>query len=222
MTEVSRLYSARDMADALFQSGAVLVGKNVDEFPTKNGGRTGVKWDIENVLAHPKDHKRTVLRAFGAAAYQNMAARRFRYDRIVGIPNGMNTFASSLADMLSMGQLLITKAEVEGGTGEISGDANVDQHHYKLMFVEDVLTTGKSVADTAKVFDKKDHEAGLVLALMTRNKHAVETLADKLHTPVRALYTSVELAKALVKPGGITEEQLSWIEADFEKPIAKY
>jgi len=115
MAEIQRLISAKDMAEALHQSGAVRVGKTKEEFPMTNGGKTGVKWDVEQVEQYPDSHQLTVLEAYEDTLYALMIRHRPRIDRLVGVPNGMNRCTSLLAKRMNIGQILLDKAEVQAG-----------------------------------------------------------------------------------------------------------
>ncbi len=221
--EVQRLYTAKDMADALHQSGAVRIGETADAFPmTNTDERTGIKWDIENVLSRTLDHKRKVVISYLNAFAQLNEGRHPGPLRIVGIPDGMNTIASSMADVMGTGQLVVKKAEVKAGNAHIYGEADIEGKEFDINFAEDVFTTGKSTADTVLAFTGKGHRIAEIVGLVARNKYAVEALSDKVGKKAHALYTAVELGEALALKGAINEEQLGWIKADFEKSIPRY
>src|SRR5258708_6320894 len=125
-----------ELARSLNKSHSFLTSEEGIE--TKSGLRLKVYFDVaDKIISHP-DSKLTVVRSLaGMFWYSGIEVKH-----VAGVPRGMDTIVSTLADRLNLSQLKVNPEAKNHGTGlQIEGDfAKGD----KVALFEDVVTQGGS------------------------------------------------------------------------------
>lgn len=214
---MERFIRPEGIALALKKSSGIEVGKSAHEFPmTFASGGTGLKWNVESVLGFPI-YKKMIVEAMSHNIRQINLAHGYSTTRLIGVPDGMNPLISSVSDILGIGQTIYKKSEV---MAEGLQRKTPKREGQTVIVGEDVLTSGQSTVRTVEHARERGNKVKGVSVLITRTRRAAEVLSDKLGFKVEPLYTSVELVEILAEDPNcpnITDEQVSWVKADFER-----
>ncbi len=147
-------------------------------FRTKSGLILKVYFDVaDKIISHP-DSKLTVIRALAGM----IGSSGIEVKHVVGVPRGMDTIASTLADRLNLSQLKVNPEAKDHGTGlKVEGDFRKGG---KVVLVEDVVTSGES--SIKKGFEPLQ-AAGLIVvgfyALITRPYGGMEAIRKTIVDP---------------------------------------
>jgi orotate phosphoribosyltransferase len=164
----------------LLGSGAVRFGR----FTLASGETSDVYVDIKRVWTRPE-----ALRALA----KQLAARVGEADKIAGLELGAVPLVVALGLETGRPIVVVRKAAKGHGTqrryeGDIApGD--------RILVIEDVVTTGGSVADTIEVLRAADARVDRVLAVVDRESGGTERLAS-LGARLEALTTLARLRGA--------------------------
>ena len=120
------------------------------EFKLKSGIVSNTYIDIKRIISYPDLH----------LSICNELAKKIGSDKdlICGIPYGAISFASYISICYSIPMILLRKDKKDYGTGRlIEGNYKKGE---KVVLIEDVVTTGNSIIETAK----KLEEEGLIIS----------------------------------------------------------
>ena len=173
---------------SLYRIGAVKIG----QFTLKSGMTSSVYIDLRQIISHP-----AVLRGVAAIMWESVKTPRNAL--ICGIPYTALPIATCLSLEHNIPMVMRRKEKKAYGTKQlIEGSFQTGQ---SCLLVEDVITTGGSVIETAADLE----EAGLVIqdvvVLIDREQGGKKNLQDRKYTVYSALTLSEIFRQLLdVKP----------------------
>jgi uridine monophosphate synthetase len=201
-------------ADAIFESGAF---KDKSQSPGGKGFRLKLHEKNPDAPLSPYYLDLRVLQsvppAFGATVelYQRMAERYMsnRHVHLLApVPTAAVPTTSALAYSMKMPMVTPREAKTHGTESKIEGKFNKGQ---KVLLIEDLVTTGRSIADAARIL----RDGGLVvesaLVLVSREQGGEKFLA-KEDISLRLAFDVSELLLRYVCSGKIPQKLYEEIE----------
>lgn len=157
---------------SLYQIGAIQFG----DFTLKSGQQSPIYINLRKIISHP-----LLLRTIAKALWEK--ARICRFDLICGVPYTALPIATCIALEHNLPMVMRRKEKKEHGTKQlIEGDFKPGQ---RCLIIEDVMTTGGSLIETAE--DLKNAELAVqdFVALIDRGQRENDKLSDyQVHTVI--------------------------------------
>ena len=172
--------SRGDLLELLKTTGALRFG----EFTLASGKTSPYYVDIKKAVTKPE-----VLRAIG----RGIAKYAHRADRIAGVELGAVPIAAAAALETGKPFVMVRKERKDHGTSkEFEGDM---ERGDRLLFVEDVVTTGGTLTKAIERMRAAGAEVSEVVAVVDREEGGKDALAG-IHVSLHALITAEELLRA--------------------------
>jgi len=169
--------SRGDLLELLKASGALRFGT----FTLASGKTSPYYVDIKKAITRPE-----ILRAIG----RGIAKYAHRADRIAGVELGAVPIAAVVALETGKPYVMVRKDRREHGTSkDYEGDLVAGD---RLLFVEDVVTTGGTLLRAVERMRAAGADVTEVVAVVDREEGGKEALAA-IGVTLRALVTSAEL-----------------------------
>jgi uridine monophosphate synthetase len=130
----------------IYKIGAIKIG----EFTLKSGQHSTVYVDLRRIISYPD-----VLRAVANRIWESL--RHAQFDLICGIPYTALPIATCISLQHNIPMIMRRKEKKEYGTKQMI--EGVYKPGQSCVLIEDIITTGGSVLETARDMD----EAGLVV-----------------------------------------------------------
>ena len=164
----------------LKESGALRFG----DFTLVSGKKSPYYVDIKRAITKPE-----ILRAVA----RGIAKFAHRADRIAGVELGAVPIAAAVALETGKPFVMVRKERKDHGTAEdFEGEMNQGD---RLLFVEDVVTTGGTLLKAIERMRVAGAQVSEVVAVVDRGEGGKEALAG-VHVTLRALLTAEELMQA--------------------------
>jgi orotate phosphoribosyltransferase len=160
-------------------------------FELKKGKLSSYYIDLKLLPSFPEGMKK-VISIYEGLARNEVGVENF--DRISGIPVAGMPFASVLSYKLSKPFLYVRKAtETHGRERKIEGVLSPGD---RVLLVDDVVTTGRSIMEAAKVVRSEGGTVSHALVLIDRQEGGVQSLS-KIDVKLHSFATVNEIAKIL-------------------------
>ena len=172
--------SRGDLLEMLMSSGALRFG----DFTLASGKRSPYYIDIKKAITRPE-----ILRAIAA----KMAPFATRVDRIAGVELGAVPIAAAVALETGKPYIMVRKERKEHGTS-LDFEGALDGGD-RLLFVEDVVTTGGTLVKAIERTRGHGAEISDVVAVVDREEGGKQALAQ-IRVTLNALLTGAELLRA--------------------------
>ncbi|MBV5257573.1 bifunctional orotidine-5'-phosphate decarboxylase/orotate phosphoribosyltransferase [Synechococcus moorigangaii CMS01] len=192
-TDFPAAHPEAELIVQLFDVGCLLFG----EYVQASGATFSYYIDLRKIISNPQVFNQ-VLNAYGAIA-QNLT-----FDRIAGIPYGSLPTATGLALKLNY-PMIYPRKEVKA-----HGTRRVIEGHFepgeRILVVDDVLITGKSIVEGANKLESAGLTVGDMIVLIDHEggvKAKIETHGYEIH----AILTISEITETLFQAGRINKEQ---------------
>ena len=150
----------------LFEMGAISFGK----FTLKSGILSPIYIDLRITISNPK-----LLVAIAEALYDVVRGRRF--DLLCGVPYTALPFATAISIQHNIPLILRRKEKKEYGTGKLV--EGVFAPGQRCLIIEDVVTSGKSILETAEPVTEVGLEITDAVVLLDREQGGKQLLAQK-------------------------------------------
>jgi orotate phosphoribosyltransferase len=191
-------HAKQQVIHELFTIGAIKLG----EFTLKSGAASPIYIDLRLIISYPN-----LLLLVSDLLWQLVADNQ--YDLICGIPYAALPIATCMSVKNNLPQILRRKELKSYGTKQqIEGAFKPMQ---TCLLVEDVLTTGGSILETAADLEAAGLTIKDVLVLVDREYTGRENLASHHYTLYTAL-TLTDILQALLNSKDITKPQHAQIQ----------
>jgi uridine monophosphate synthetase len=178
MTEKNTLISS------LYQIGAIQFG----EFKLKSGQASSVYINLRKIISYPD-----LLRNVAKAMWEII--RKCQFDLVCGVPYTALPIATCLSLEHNIPMIMRRKEKKDYGTKQmIEGEFKPGQ---RCLIIEDVITTGSSVIETAVELESAGLQVNDLVALIDREQGGRENLNKKYHT--YTIFTLSEILQSLLK-----------------------
>ena len=187
----------QNLTHTLYQIGAIQFG----EFKLKSGQSSTIYINLRKIISYPQ-----LLRDIATAMWESVKGSKF--DLVCGVPYTALPIATCMSLNHDIPMVMRRKEKKDYGTKQlIEGVFTKAQH---CLIIEDVITTGGSIIETAS--DLQD--AGLVIkdvvVLIDREQGGRENLEK--HFTVHTILHLSEIFNTLLKSDLISAEERSIIE----------
>ncbi len=183
----------KSLIESLFKSGIVLFG----DFKLSSGMRSPYYIDLRKIYSVPFLFRDVVN------LYRVKLNELLPYDVLSGIETGSIPIASALAYILEKPMIYVRKKRKGFGANKaIEGILNRDEH---VIIIEDVATTGGSIAEAVDVIRSLGGIVDYALAFIDRMQGASENLSMK-NVELISIYKVGDIMKYLFRKGFVDEE----------------
>jgi len=173
-----------NLALQLFDIGAIRFGS----FILKSGIQSPIYLDLRLTVSYPK-----ILTAIAEALYRPIQSLCF--DLLCGVPYTALPFASVLSVQHDIPMVLRRKEKKEYGTGKMI--EGVYEANQRCLIIEDVITSGASIAETADAL----LNAGLIVedavVLVNRMQGGVQSLQSR-NINVHSIFNLMQILQILL------------------------
>jgi len=178
---------------SLYEIGAVKFG----DFTLKSGETSKIYIDLRRVVSYPD-----VLRAVSEAIWQQ--AHGYPFEIICGVPYTALPIATCISLQQDIPMVMRRRERKSHGTGQhIEGNFETGQN---CLIVEDIVTTGGSVMETADDLEVAGLKVRDVAALIDREQGGEHNLQQK-HYKLHAAFTLKELLSVLLNSDLLPEHE---------------
>lgn len=187
----------QDLACALHDIGVIKFG----EFRLKYGILSPVYVDLRLVVSVPP----LLMQLARAVSCMLSRDSQFADDLICGVPYSALPIATCVSTLTSIPLIICRKETKSYGTRQvIEGIWDMGQ---KCVIIEDVVTSGCSVASVAKTLRNEGISISRAVVLVDREQGGVHNLAVNEKISVQSLFTLTELSEILLQNGRISADE---------------
>ncbi|EGT32616.1 hypothetical protein CAEBREN_07309 [Caenorhabditis brenneri] len=181
------------------------------EFYLKSGQMTPIYIDLRRIMSSPR-----VLRMAAQAMCDKIVAKNLKFDYVVGVPYAALPLATLVSDILNVPMLMKRKEAKAYGTKQLI--EGVYQPGGTVLLVEDVVTSGESIRETAEAIRKENLKVIDAIAVLDRQQGAVANLAED-NLNFLSFLTMEGILDGLITKNEMTEERKQQIIEHLAKPF---
>lgn len=182
----------------LYHIGAIRLGS----FQLKNGSTSSIYIDMRTAISRP-----SLVKRIAELLWELIDSRTF--DRLCGVPYGALPWSTAMAIAHDIPMVMVRKESKSYGTcQQIDG---VYIHGDKVLLIEDVMTSGGSIATTADLLTSTGMVVSQVVVFLDRQQGGAENLASK-GLKVNAVVTLQELLAILHAEELLTEPSVPQLQ----------
>lgn len=191
---------------SLYQIGAIQFG----EFTLKSGLTSSVYMNLRKIISYPD-----VLKSVAEAMWQT--TKNHSFDLVCGVPYTALPIATCISLDHNVPMIMRRKEKKDYGTKQsIEGVFNAGQ---SCLIIEDVITTGGSIIETAVDLEAADLVIKDVVALIDREQGGRENLEKKYR--VHTILTLTHILQTLLNSTLIKPSERPLIEQFLTERSAK-
>lgn len=178
---------------SLYQIGAIQFG----EFTLKSGQISPVYINLRKIISYPY-----LLRQIAEAMW--MTTRDCQYDLVCGVPYTALPIATCLSLDHAIPMIMRRKEKKDYGTKQIiEGEFTKGQ---SVLIIEDVITTGSSIIETAEDITKSGLVVNDVIALIDREQGGKANLSQNYRT--HTVFSLSHILEILLHSGKLSDGEL--------------
>ena len=188
---------APSLAQALYRIGAIQFG----DFTLKSGQQSSIYINLRKIISYPQ-----ILRDISAAMWN--AVKDSPFDLVCGVPYTALPIATCLSLDHDIPMVMRRKEKKEYGTKQLI--EGVFQPGQRCLIIEDVITTGGSIVETATDLQEAGLAVNDLVILIDREQGGRETLEKNFN--VHSILTISEILQTLLTSTDVPAEQRTIIE----------
>lgn len=192
---------------ALYQIGAIQFG----EYTLKSGNITHVYVNLRKIISYPK-----LLRDISEVMWQTVAGIPF--DVICGVPYTALPIATCISLDHDIPMVIRRKEKKDYGTKQII--EGVYQPGQQCLIVEDVITKGQSIIETAKELEAIGLKVNPVVALVDRMQGGRKNLEDH-HYNIKTIFTLPNILETLMQSALLNKHEINYAERFLAESATK-
>ncbi|KHJ89186.1 orotate phosphoribosyltransferase [Oesophagostomum dentatum] len=197
--------------DRLFQALYDMEVFRLGEYYLKSGQMTPIYIDLRRTFSQPK-----TLRMAAQAICDLVAAKGLSFEYVVGVPYAALPLATLVSDILDVPMLMKRKEVKSYGTGKLI--EGVYQVGGTALIVEDVVTSGESIRETAESLRKEGLKVTDAVAVLDRQQGGTKELS-KSAINFHSVLTMEKILDGLISKNQITEQRKKEIIDHLNKPF---
>lgn len=183
---------------SLYDIGAVQFG----EFTLKSGQTSTVYLNLRKIISHPK-----LLQTIARKMW--IEAQTWKFERICGVPYTALPIATCISIENNIPMVMRRKEQKNYGTKQmIEGDYFAGED---CLIVEDVITTGGSIAETAVDLQNVGLKTSYAVVLIDREQGGTENLINTYKFKVKSLLTISDVLLTLLSSNKLNASEQSAI-----------
>ncbi|CAL8265996.1 unnamed protein product [Lota lota] len=166
-------------------------GVKFGEYKLKSGTITPIYIDLRVLVSYP-----SLMNQLSSLIYQRAQAENLKFDSVCGVPYTALPLATIICSRNELPMLIRRKEAKDYGTKRMV--EGVIRQGDTCLIIEDTVTTGSSILETAEVLYKEGLKVTDAIVLMDREQGGVETLGSqgiKLH-PVISMFKLLSVLQA--------------------------
>ncbi len=181
------------LIQSLYQIGSIKFG----DFVLKSGQKSTIYLDLRQIISYPK-----VLRTVAEILWQQVS--RYSFDLICGVPYTALPIATCISLKQNIPMVMRRKEAKNYGTKQrIEGAFQAGQ---ECLIIEDIITTGSSIIETAEDIETAGLKVNHVCVLINREQGGEENLRQR-HYTVHAVFTLKEILNVLLQMNILPESE---------------
>ena len=189
--------TAPSLTLALYQIGAIQFG----EFKLKSGEITSIYMNLRKIISYPQ-----ILRDVSAAMWNKASGSQF--DLVCGVPYTALPIATCMSLTHDIPMVMRRKEKKDYGTRQmIEGVFNKGQ---RCLIIEDVITSGASIIETAADLQDADLVVEDLVVLVDREQGGRKNLEKNFK--VHSILTLSEILRTLLDSTQISKDERIIIE----------
>jgi len=191
---------------SLYQIGCIQFG----EFKLKSGQTSSVYMNLRKIISYPD-----IMRMVAKAMWEE--TRDSQFDLVCGVPYTALPIATCLSLEHNIPMIMRRKEKKDYGTKQsIEGEFQPNQ---TCLIIEDVITTGGSIIETAVDLENAGLKINDVVALIDREQGGKKNLSAKYQT--HTILTLSEILQTLLQSDVLPATERSLIETFLRERAAQ-
>ncbi|CAI4230117.1 unnamed protein product [Auanema sp. JU1783] len=199
------------LPDHLFEALYSMQVFRMGEFFLKSGQMTPIYIDLRRIMSHPK-----TLRLAAQSLCDIIISQGLKVDYIVGVPYAAIPLATLVADIMDIPMLMKRKEVKSYGTKKMI--EGVFTTGGRAILIEDVVTTGESIRETAEGIREEGLEVVDAIAVLDRQQGATVQL-KKAGINFYSALTMDLILDGMISKNEITKERKYEIIEHLSKPF---
>lgn len=191
------MINKEELIFSLYQIGTLQFG----EFTLKSGQSSTVYINLRKIISYPY-----LLKMVAKAMWE--ATANCDYDLVCGVPYTALPIATCLSLDHDISMIMSRKEKKDYGTKQMIEGAFAPGQ--RCLIIEDVITTGGSIIETAEKIEEVGLNVTDVVALIDREQGGVENLNVKYQT--HTILTISEILNTLLSSNQLKPEERPFIE----------
>lgn len=184
---------------SLYQIGAIKFG----EFTLKSGQTSKIYLDLRQIVSYPD-----ILRAVAEAIWQTICTGHF--DLVCGVPYTALPIATCISILHNKPMIMRRKEKKSYGTKQqIEGKFHTGQ---PCLIIEDVITTGGSIIETAEELEASGLVIKHVAVLIDREQGGRENL-QKRNYHVHTVFTLRDIMNNLLESNFLSADEIKIVKS---------
>jgi orotate phosphoribosyltransferase len=184
---------------SLYQISAIKFG----DFTLKSGNKSTIYLDLRQIISYPE-----ILRTVAETIWQQVSS--YSVDVICGVPYTALPIATCISLKQNLPMVMRRKEPKNYGTKQlIEGAFKTDQ---QCLIIEDIITTGSSILETAKDIEAAGLQVKHVGVLINREQGGKENLQQQ-HYHLHAAFTLKEVLNTLLASSVLPEAERTIVNA---------
>lgn len=191
---------------SLYQIGCIQFG----EFKLKSGQTSSVYMNLRKIISYPD-----IMRMVATAMWEE--TRGSQFDLVCGVPYTALPIATCISLEHNIPMIMRRKEKKDYGTKQsIEGEFQPNQ---TCLIIEDVITTGGSIIETAVDLENAGLKINDVVALIDREQGGKKNLSEKYQT--HTILTLTEILQTLLQSDLLPATERSLIETFLRERTAQ-